>query len=209
MIYETPSLTRMAVAKAIAHPTDDLTKVSGQVLNMTTRNGWLDPESRPTAGKKTQNFYRPSDCVIAAVVLRLWNAGFSNSDTFEAAVSRLLCWRLTDRPEYADWKDGDPVPEPGSLPDVPGRPEFPAAFILQDFCENGGLWSLQIDVRRHAVTGAFRHVGTLWRGESALGNGSPPKDGESPQSTHVIVLDEILGQVAAHTIFKGGLHGTH
>lgn len=209
MIYDTPSLTRMAVAKAIAHPTDDLPKVSGQVLNMTTRNGFLHPETRPTAGQKTQNFYRPSDAVIAAVVLRLWNAGFTNSDTFNAAVSRLTLWRLTDRPEFVDWKPGDPEP-PDDLPDPPGRPESPAGFVLKDFCEDGGLWTLRIDVRRHGVTGRFRHVAGLMRGDGDwLGNGITEHEGEEPQSSHVIVLDGILKQIASHTIFKGGRNGTH
>lgn len=207
MPYSIPSLKRMAVAKAIAHPTDDLPKISGQVRNMTARNEWLHPEPDPTDGKGAM-LYRPGDCVTAAVVLRLWNAGFSNSESFEATVLRLNRWYLTD--EYPEWKVGDPIPEEAkSEPPHPDKPYSPACHVLRDFCETQAAWSLRLDVRRHAITGAFRHVATLWRGDAALGNGSPLKDGESPQSAHVIVLDEILAQIASHTVFKGGSRVVH
>lgn len=204
MSFSKPSLKRMAVAKAIAHSTDDLRKVSGQVRNMTARNHYLEPQPDPTDGKGAM-LYRPGDCVTAAVVLRLWNAGFSNSETFEAAVLRLNRWYLTD--EYPDWQDGDPIPEEAKRKQPhPDRPYSPACHVLRDFCETGASWSLRLDVRRHAVTGEFRHVATLWREDAALGNGSPEKDGESPQSAHVIVLDEILAQIASHTIYNRKLN---
>jgi len=46
---EVEALKRMAVAKAIAHPTDDLPKISGQVRNMTVRNEWLELATRDGA----------------------------------------------------------------------------------------------------------------------------------------------------------------
>lgn len=207
MPYSIPSLKRMAVAKAIAHPTDDLTKVSGQVRNMTARNDYLSPVADPNDGKGAL-LYRPGDCVTAAVVLRLWNAGLTDSEPFEAAVQRLNLWRVTDT--FPDLQDYEPIPEAYlKAPVNPDKPYSPACHVLRDYCTTGHHWSLRLDVRRHAVTGAFRHIATLWRGDMALGNGSPLKDGESPQSAHVIVLDEILAQIAAHTIFKGGANGTH
>ena len=207
MPYSNPSLKRMAVAKAIGHATDDLTKVSGQVRNMTARNNYLDPVDDPNNGKGAQ-LYRPGDCVTAAVVLRLWNAGFSNSETFNAAVQRLNRWYITDT--FPDLQDHEPIPEEyAKAPMNPDKPYSPACHVLRDYCTTGKHWSLRLDVRRHATTGAFRHVATLWRDDTALGNGSPLKTGESPQSAHVIVLDEILAQIAAHTIFKGGPNGTH
>ena len=202
MIFDEHFLKRMDVAKAIAHPADDLRKVSGQVLNMTARNAFLHPESRPTSGKKTENWYRPGDCITAAVVLRLWNAGFSDSATFEAAVDRLTSWRVTD--EKPNWKDGDPLPEG---PPPANRPSSPAAFILKDFCEDGRGWTLGIDHRRHNVTGEFRSVAALWRADGNLmGNGYTDPEGEATLSVHVIVLDEILAQVAASTIFRKRAH---
>ncbi len=207
MPYSIPSLKRMAVAKAIAHPTDDTTKVSGQVRNMTVRNEYLEPVVDQKDGKGAM-LYRPGDCVTAAVVLRLWDAGFTNSEAFKATVQRLNRWYLTDA--FPDLKDHEQPPEEYSkTPADPDRPHSPACHVLRDYCTTGQHWSLRLDIRRHAVTGAYRHVASLWRGDTALGNGSPLKDGESPQSTHVIVLDEILAQVAAHTIFKGGANGTH
>lgn len=206
MPYSIPSLKRMAVAKAIAHRTDDLPKISGQVRNMTVRNEWLHPAADPTDGKGAM-LYRPGDCVTAAVVLRLWSAGFTNSDAFEATVLRLNKWYVTD--EYPDLKEGEQPPQEYFHTINPDKPYSPACHVLRDYCTTGEHWSLRLDIRRHAVTGAYRHVASLWRGDSALGNGSPLKDGESPQSAHVIVLDEILAQIAAHTIFKGGAHGTH
>lgn len=196
MPYSQPSLKRMAVAEAIAHPSDDLTKVSGQVRNMTVRNGFLSPEVHPT-DKKGAMVYRPGDCVIAAVVLRLWHAGFSDSVVFDAAVDRLGLWRVTD--ENPDWKKGDPDPE--GAPD-PDRPHSPACYVLREFCERGSGWYLQIDHRRHSITGEFRTIASLWSGDNPLGNGATDLPHEVTQSTHVVGLDEILAQVAAATIYK-------
>jgi len=78
----------------------------------------------------------------------------------------------------------------------------PSGTGLQDFCETGVGWSLRLDVRRHKITGEFRFVASLWRRESALGNGSPMQEGEEPQSAHVIVLDSLLVQIAASTIYR-------
>jgi hypothetical protein len=204
-MYSTPFLKRMAVTRAVAHPSDDMVKVSKQVLNMTQRNGWLEPEPHPTESTGPTRahvwVYRPGDCVTAAVVLRLWNAGFQDSAVFDAAVLRLNRWYLTD--EQPERKPGDPEP---IGPVDPARPYSPACFILQDFCETGRGWTLRVDHRRHALTGEFRTVASLWRGSGdstqALGNGAPVLPGESPQSGHIVVLDEILAQIASSVIFK-------
>lgn len=200
MPFSEPFLKRMAVAEAIAHPADDLTKVSGQVRNMTVRNEFLFPEAHPT-DKKGAMVYRPGDCVTAAVVLRLWNAGFSSSDVFDAAVSRLNLWHITD--EHPEWQEGDPEPEDAPHPD---KPHSPSCHVLKDFCETSVGWSLRIDHRRNSITGEFRTVASLWRGDEALGNGATDLPHEVPQSSHVIVLDEILAQVAASTIYRKKAH---
>ncbi|MEO1678006.1 MAG: hypothetical protein AAFU80_07585 [Pseudomonadota bacterium] len=202
--FSAPSLKRSAVARAIAHPTDDVRKVSGAILNMTVRNRFLHPEERPTAGKKTENWYSPADAVKAGVVLHLWAAGFSNSPTFQAAIDRLGLWRVTD--ENPTWKPGDPDPEGEPNPDRPGSP---AAFVLRDFCETGGNWTLRIDVRRNALTGEYRHVAALIREDSAMGNAVTEQEGEVLLSAHLLPLTGLLAQIASHTIFKGGAHGTH
>ncbi len=207
MLYSQPFLKRMDVARACAHPSDDMEKVAKQVLNMTQRNGWLHPVPHPTEvtgpTRAPVHLYRPGDCVTAAVILRLWNAGFQDSKVFEAAVLRLDNWYLTD--EFPDWKPGDPEPDTTAPPD-PTKPYSPSCFILQDFCENRAGWTLRVDHRRDRLTGEFRTVAALMRdlgGDvSDLGNGSPLLPGEVPQSGHIIVLDEILAQVATATIYK-------
>lgn len=196
MPFSVPSLKRMAVAQAIAHPTDDLTKVSAQVRNMSERMDFLEPVPDPSDGRGAL-LYRPGDCVTAAVAIRLWQAGFTGSDAFDAAVMRLNRWYLTD--ELPDWKTGDPKPTDAPPPD---QPYSPACFVLQDYCESGAGWSLRLDIRRHKITGKMRFSASLWRHDSALGNGSPPQEGEEPQSAHVIVLDTILAQIAASTIYR-------
>ena len=200
MSFSIPSLKRMAVAQAIAHPADDLTKVSAQIRNMSERNDFLSPVPDPNDGRGAM-LYRPGDCVTAAVVLRLWQAGMTDSLAFDAAVQRLQKWYLTD--EFPHWKPGDPKP---TDPPHPDQPESPASFVLQDFCETGAGWSLRLDIRRHKITGKPRFSASLWRRESALGNGSPAQDGEEPQSAHVIVLDSILAQIAASTIYRKGMN---
>ncbi|MEL6284580.1 MAG: hypothetical protein AAFQ18_00080 [Pseudomonadota bacterium] len=196
--FDLKSLKRMDVARAIAHPVDDLTRVSKQVLNMSQRNAWIEGEPDPTDGKGARLF-SPADCVIAAVILRLWNAGFSDSATFDAAVDRLSLWRVTDIDP--NWRPGQAEPEAPK-----NRPLFPVAFVLQDYCETGMGWSLTIEHRRRKLTGEFRTVAALHRGDDALGNGITERDGEVPQSVHVIVLDEILAQVAASTIYRKRAH---
>ncbi len=195
MSFSIPSLKRMAVAQAIAHPADDLTKVAAQVRNMTERNQYLSPVADPDDGRGAM-LYRPGDCLTAAVILRLWQAGLTDSLAFEAAALRMQHWYAHDT--FPDWKPGDPVPQ-----DIYIDQEYsPACHVLRDFCETGAAWSLRLDVRRHRITGAVRHVATLWRWDSALGNGSPPQDGEEPQSAQVIVLDTLLAQIAASTIYR-------
>jgi hypothetical protein len=194
----------MGVARAIAHPTDDLRRVSGAVLNMVQKHAYLAPEVRPTSGKKTENWFTPADCVTAAVILRLWEAGFMRSDTFEAAVQRLAAWRVTD--ENPDWQPGDPDPTGEPHPD---RPASPAGFVLRDFAETGADWTLRVDVRRHQTTGGFRHVAALIRGDTPMGNGITDLPGEEVQSAHVLPLTGILAQIASHTVFKGSRDALH
>ena len=196
--FDKPFLKRMAVARAIAHPADDLPKLSGQIRNMTARNTWLFPEPHPTDGKGAL-VYRPGDCITAAVVIRLWNAGFSASEVFEAAVQRLNFWRLTDT--YPDLQPHESDPNPDWVDK--DRPVSPSGHVLKDYCETGAVWALQIDHRRHETTGEFRTVASLWRDNQPLGNGATDLPGEVPQSTHVVVLEEILAQVAASTIYRG------
>lgn len=212
MPFSIPSLKRMAVAQAIAHPTDDLTKVSAQVRNMSERMNFLEPVPDPSDGRGAL-LYRPGDCVTAAVAIRLWQAGMTDSNAFHGAVLRLNRWYLTD--EFPDWKLGDPDPDT-TEPPSPDKPYSPACFVLKDFCETGAGWTLRLDVRRHSVTGEFRFAASLWRtipeGEPdagktvALGNGSPIQDGWEPQSAHVIVLDSLLAQIASSTIYRKKAH---
>ncbi|MFN3844503.1 MAG: hypothetical protein ACK4RZ_01610 [Paracoccaceae bacterium] len=199
MPYSHPFLTGLDVAEVIAHPTDDVAKVYKSVVNMTHRNLWLVPHPKPDRPKVKA--FTPGDCVVAAAMLRLWNAGFQASEGLEAAVLRLNNWYLTD--EFPDWLPGDPDPV---SPVDPDKPTSPASFILQDFCETDAGWTLRVDSRRNRVTGKFRSVATLWRGEGdstvALGNGSPCLADEELQCGLVVVLDEILAQVASRMTHK-------